>query len=128
MTKDEEIKSKDEEKKSSAMDSKFKSLEKRLAMMERNTVNISEVSKKNELAEKLSDYIGVFDHKDKSLGAVARYGVKKLGINCKSGHECAALDGYFSAKSSGAASSRYVLDSRSDSNNQIDKYFTGEAA
>jgi len=121
---DEKKEVKDEEKKSSAMDSKIKSLEKRLAMMEKNTVNISDVSKKNELADKLSNVIGVFDHKDKSLDAVARYGVKKLGINCKSGHECSALDGYFAAKSISTA--KYSLDSRVGSNDQIDKFLRGE--
>jgi uncharacterized protein len=118
---DDKKETKDEDQKSSAMDSKIKSLEKRLAMMEKNTVNISEVSKKNELAEKLSNVIGVFDHKDKSLDAVARYGVKKLGINCKSGHECAALDGYFAAQS--ASTTKYGLDARVTSSVRIDKYF-----
>lgn len=123
---DDKEKAKDEEKKSSSMDSKLTTLEKRIAMMEKNTVNIREVSKKNDLADKLSNYIGVFDHKDKSLDAVARYGVKKLGINCKSGHECAALDGYFSAKD--AVSARYVVDSKSVRNDQISKYLNGEKA
>lgn len=127
---DEEKKAEDEEakdeetKKSDAMDSKIKTLEKRLALMEKSNIHASQVSEKNALAEKLSDFIGVFDHKDKSLDYVARYGVKKLGINCKAGYECAALDGYFSAKAS--QTKKYGLDSKMESNDQIDKYLAGE--
>ena len=45
------------------------------------------ISERNALAEKLSQHIGTFDHADKTYKEVVRYGVKKLGLRCKPGHE-----------------------------------------
>lgn len=56
-----------------------------------------EISERDSLAKKLSDQIGVFDHADKTLQEVAEYGIKRLKLNCKKGHEQAVLDGYFAA-------------------------------
>lgn len=139
MTKDEEEKKDDdkeekkeeakdeEEKKSSAMDAKvIKSLDARLKAIEKNTISLSEISKRNELAEKLSHEIGVFDCADKNLDSVAKYGVQKLGIKCKSGNEFDALNGYFAAKKKDQHI--YVADSNSSGSGQIDKYLRGETA
>lgn len=53
-----------------------------------------ELSKRNDLAEKLSHHVGAFDHAEKTLNEVAIYGVKKLGIQCSKGHELSALNGF----------------------------------
>lgn len=55
---------------------------------------VTEVSARNALADKLSHHIGTFDHADKTLAEVAKYGCEKLGIACDSGHEHTALNGY----------------------------------
>ena len=52
------------------------------------------LSKRNELAEKLSQHIGAFDHAEKTLQEVADYGVKKLGLRCEKGHEQTAIESY----------------------------------
>lgn len=52
------------------------------------------LSKRNELAEKLSQHIGAFDHTEKTLQEVADYGVKKLGLHCVKGHEQTAIESY----------------------------------
>lgn len=85
---------------------------------------LKEISHRDELAAKLSRHIGVFDHKDKTVSEVARYGVKKLGISCKRGHEEAALAGFLMGKriSSPAAA---ALDSKRSSSSQIDAYLNG---
>ncbi len=121
--KDEEVKD-EEEKKASGMDSIVKSLERRISSMEKNIISPAEMQRKSELANKLSNVIGTFDHSNKSLSAVARYGVKKLGINCTSGHEVSAVEAYLSALSKN--NQRYGLDSSSiEKNDQIDKYLIG---
>ena len=84
---------------------------------------LKEISQRDDLAAKLSRHIGVFDHKDKTLAEVARYGVKKLGLPCKRGHEESALAGFLMGKkvSSPAASAQ---DSKRSSS-QIDAYING---
>ncbi len=55
------------------------------------------ISQRDALAEKLSKHIGTFDHKEKTLEEVAAYGVRKLGLSCKRGHEESVLEGYLIA-------------------------------
>jgi uncharacterized protein len=58
-----------------------------------------ELSKRDSLAKKLSHHIGTFDHSQKTTKEVAEYGIKKLGLKCKAGHEVSMLDGYLAAAS-----------------------------
>lgn len=58
---------------------------------------ILEISQRDALAAKLSQHIGTFDHSDKTLAEVAAYGVKKLNLTAKAGHEQSVLDGYLAA-------------------------------
>lgn len=85
---------------------------------------LKEISRRDALAEKLSNHIGTFDHKEKTLNEVARYGVKKLGIICQKGHEEAALVGYL--KGARVSSVAIAQDSRRPSSNQIDAYLRGD--
>lgn len=122
--KDEDVTKKEEEKKSDAMDSKIKELQSQVSELEKNNISLKDISKRNDLARQLSYEIGVFDCSDKSLGEVASYGVKKLGINCKPGHEFSALEGYFVAAKKSSSNTFYGLDSKSKTtgDDQIDKY------
>jgi hypothetical protein len=92
-----EEKKKDEK----GMDAKIKDMAKQLA--EIRSINaksiLQEISKRDELAKKLSPLIGVFDHVDKTLTEVAEYGIKKLNLFCKKGHEESMLSGYLQANS-----------------------------
>jgi hypothetical protein len=56
-----------------------------------------QISKRDDLAKKLSQHIGTFDHKEKTLSEVAAYGIKKLGLQAKKGHEESVLSGYLAA-------------------------------
>jgi hypothetical protein len=56
---------------------------------------LSEVAQRDVLASKISDFVGTFDHADKTLDEVAGYGVEKLGLKCPKGTELVALDAYF---------------------------------
>ena len=56
-----------------------------------------EISQRDALAAKLSQHIGTFDHKEKTLDEVATYGVRKLGLSCRPGHEQSVLQGYLAA-------------------------------
>lgn len=59
---------------------------------------VADSIKKEELANKASNFVGTFDHREMSLAEVAQYCVKKLEITCDSGAELAALEGFFVAK------------------------------
>lgn len=52
------------------------------------------IARRDALASQLSKHVGTFDHAEMTESDVARYGVKKLGINCPKGTEIAALAGY----------------------------------
>lgn len=53
-----------------------------------------ELSDRDELARKLSQFVGTFDHSSKTLRQVAQYGVEKLEIPCSKGQEISALKAY----------------------------------
>lgn len=80
-----------------AMDAaEFKRISTELADLKKNGTKaiLAEVTARDSLAKKLSDHIGTFDHADKTLDEVAKYGVKKLGITCAAGNEHAVLTGF----------------------------------
>lgn len=84
---------------------------------------LREITVRDKLAAQLSQHIGVFDHKDKTVAEVARYGVKKLGLQCKRGQEEAAINGFLvGAKPSSIAAS--AQDSKR-AYSQIDAYIKG---
>lgn len=56
---------------------------------------LSEINQRNELATKLSEYVGSFDHAEMTLGDVAKYGVAKLKIpGVVAGQEIGAVNAY----------------------------------
>jgi len=83
-----------------------------------------EISKRDSLAKKLSHHIGTFDHSQKTTKEVAEYGIKKLGLKCKSGHEISMLDGYLAAASKSNVSPIFAKDSAQKSD-CIDSYLKG---
>ena len=80
-------------------------------------------AQRDELATKLSNHIGTFDHADKTLEEVAAYGVKQLGLVCERGHEQSVLAGYLAAAKVSPAVAM-TQDSASHSS-QIDAYLKG---
>lgn len=107
---DEDSEAKDEDEPSKGMDSSMKRV-------------LREITVRDKLATSLSQHIGAFDHKDKTVAEVARYGAKKLGLQCKRGQEEAALNGFLmGAKPSSIAAS--AQDSKR-AFSQIDAYIKG---
>jgi hypothetical protein len=83
-------------RKGGAMDAKLKALTREVMDMKRRQTKslLREISRRDDLALRLSNHIGTFDHKEKTITEVAQYGVKKLGLRCKPGHEESVLAGY----------------------------------
>jgi hypothetical protein len=70
-----------------------------------------ELSAKTELYSKLSVHVGAFDHSEKGLKEVAKYGVEKLGIKCEDGQEVAVLNGFLHNRPAPTSAAMYSLDS-----------------
>jgi 8-oxo-dGTP pyrophosphatase MutT (NUDIX family) len=81
---------------------------------------LGEISRRDELASKLSTVIGTFDHADKTLAEVTKYGIDKLGLACPAGHEETALNAFFAAKK--ASTTGFALDSQAKRSGELDAY------
>ena len=84
---------------------------------------LREIFQRDALAAKLSHHIGVFDHAEKTLTEVAKYGVKKLGLSCKPGHEQSILAGYIPGAKPNVISASAM--DRKPASSQIDAYLKG---
>lgn len=127
LSKDEDEKKPDgDTEKPAGMDAKLKNLTREINEIKTtNTKNLFiEISRRNALAEKLSNHIGTFDHSDKTFSEVAKYGIKKLGLKCKSGHEESVLEGYLMGARLNSPVAGYAKDSQVESS-CIDAYLNG---
>ena len=108
---DEDAECEDKKEAAAAMDSALKKLEKDVESLKSNGFKavMSEVNKRNKLAEQLSHYVGAFDHAEKTVAEVAKYGVEKLGLKSPQGHEATVLETFFTTKQMDNAV--YVADS-----------------
>lgn len=107
-----------------SMDAQVKQLKSDFDTFKKNGIKslMLEISKRDALANKLSKHIGVFDHADKTLHEVAEYGVKKLKLQCKNGHEEDTLSGYFSAYKPAEKSEGQAMDKKPTS--LVDTFIT----
>lgn len=59
---------------------------------------LGRIAKRDDLAAKISQHVGTFDHKSMTLDDVVAYGCDKLGIKADKIVQAAVLDGYLQAK------------------------------
>lgn len=71
-----------------------------------------QISKRDQLASRVSEYVGTFDHTGMTADQVAAYGVKKLGITCDKGHESIALDAWMQGRKPEREQVTTAMDSR----------------
>jgi len=84
---------------------------------------LKEVGQRDALASKLSHFVGVFDHSEMTHEEVAKYGLKKLGIQAPKGQEFATINGYLhnrTVPTKRAVSS--VMDNSDDKPNFIQRH------
>lgn len=122
---DKEDKKKDDDKKSDSMDAKLKSLTNEVQSLKKDSLKtlMTEISKRDELASRLSHFVGTFDHREKTLDEVAAYGISKLGLRCTAGHEQAMLEGYLAARKQNG--NVVAIDSASEESNAVNAYLKG---
>lgn len=84
------------------------------------------ISKRDILANQLSQYIGTFDHAEMTLDEVAAYGTKKLELICEKGTELASLSGFLHDRSPLTAG--HGLDSKTAGQGMdgLDDYISGK--
>lgn len=80
-----------------AMRKEIEALKKQVAAMDTAKL-MKELSARDKLAERLSHFVGTFDHSAMTLAGVAEYGVKKLGIKAPKGAEAVALDAWMQGR------------------------------
>lgn len=85
----------------------------------------SEMAQVNSLVEDLSHQVGTFDHADKSLKEIAKYGIRKLGLSCHKGEELSVLKAYLKGKKSISAVATMDTGFRKNGSNQITAYLNG---
>lgn len=72
---------------------------------------VTEVASRDALANKLSNFVGSFDHREMTLSEVGKYGVTKLGLQCAEGQELTALNGYLHNRNAPSKSASMAMDS-----------------
>jgi 8-oxo-dGTP pyrophosphatase MutT (NUDIX family) len=87
-------------------------LESQLESIKKNGVKslMQEISRRTELANKISSFTGAFDHSEMTVGEVASYGVRKLGLKAPAGQEMVALDAYFVNRAPQSEQISFALD------------------
>lgn len=58
---------------------------------------VKHMARRDQLAAKLSDFVGTFDAAEMTEAQVAAYGIEKLELKAAKGQELAVLEGYFQA-------------------------------
>ena len=72
---------------------------------------IKQLAGRDDLAKKVSNFIGTFDSATMTHQQVAEYGVEKLGIKCPKGSETVALDVWMQGRTPDSQQLRAVMDS-----------------
>lgn len=110
------------------MDAQIKSLNEKIESLKNIGLKsvINEIAARDQLYNRVSPFVGTFDHSQKTLSEVVKYCVDKLGLKCKSGQEEPMLEGYLAAaKVSRPLSPIFDSMDSSGSSDMIDKYING---
>ena len=116
---------KEKKEKEEGMDSAIKKLTQEVNDLKKGGTKalLQQITQRDQLAAQLAPHIGTFDHSDKTLDEVAKYGVDKLGLACDNGHEITALKGYFHNRPSNVSS--FSFDSSSSGKGgKLDKFLS----
>lgn len=75
---------------------------------------MGEIAKRDALANRVSEFVGVFDHSEMTLQEVAAYSADKLGLKPTAGTEVVAVESYLHGRTPARASNVFALDSARD--------------
>lgn len=107
---------------------KIKTLEGKANAMDSGAL-LDEISKRDELADNLSQHIGTFDHQSKTLQQVAEIGAEKLSVPCDKGQELPALRAYLHNRAAPSQQKLYAVQASGEDSkavdNPVDSYING---
>ncbi|SFN98363.1 DUF2213 domain-containing protein [Xenorhabdus japonica] len=83
---------------------------------------IKQLAGRDTLAQKLTPFVGVFDHSSMTKQGVAEYGVKQLGIPCQKGQETVALDAWMHGRVPDAQKPTTTMDGTTSQQSIKDKW------
>lgn len=106
-----EVKTEDKCDTMDALRKQVAALTKQLAQVQDSGALIASIADRDTLANKVSDFVGTFDHAHMTAAQVAEYGVKKLGIPCAKGQERVALDAWMYGRTPDRLKPTFAADS-----------------
>ena len=124
-----EDKTEDNKERGYAMDSnEIASMQTKLNILiakEEKQNEIESYRKKMALFDDLSSHVGTFDHADMNLNQMAKYGVKKLGLECEEGVEVPVLRTYLNTMPKNVDYSAWYTFDHSDNQTSIKSLVEG---
>lgn len=121
----------DDKKEKDSMDSaaEIKALRARIAKLEGADIvkdAVTDIAKRNRIANELSNHIGTFDHSEMTSAQVLKYGVEKLGLKVAAGQEETAVTAYLAGRKQTTAG--FAMDSKETvRSSQVDAYLNNNA-
>ncbi|CAK9884757.1 MAG: hypothetical protein XXXJIFNMEKO3_01149 [Candidatus Erwinia impunctatus] len=104
-----------------ALKRKVAKLEKSKPTMDTGAL-LRQIGARDELARKLTPFVGVFDHAPMTAQQVAEYGVGKLGIQCGKGTEAIALDAWMQGRVPDSQKPSVAMDKAVSNQSILDKW------
>ena len=112
--KDEEVKTEEAPKAMDAMRKQIARLEKQLTTAQDSGAVMASIADRDALAQKLSGFIGTFDHAAMTAKQVAVYGLDKLGVKTDPGTERVAIDAWLHGRTPDYKKPTYAADTGSN--------------
>lgn len=105
----------------SSMKRKIVRLEKARPTMDTGEL-LKQIGERDALAQKLTPFIGVFDHAPMTKQQVAEYGVEKLGIRCDKGTESIALNAWMQGRTPDSQKAHATMDTAAGTDSIMKKW------
>ena len=105
----------------SSMKRKIARLEKSKPTMDTGTL-LKQIGERDALAQKLTPFIGVFDHAAMTKQQVAEYGAEKLGVKCDKGTESIALNAWMQGRVPDSQKARVTMDAAAGVDSIMEKW------
>lgn len=105
----------------SSMKRKIARLEKARPIMDTGEL-LKQIGERDALAQKLTPFIGVFDHAPMTKQQVAEYGVEKLGIRCDKGTESIALNAWMQGRTPDSQKAHATMDTAAGTDSIMKKW------
>lgn len=105
----------------SSMKRKIARLEKARPTMDTGEL-LKQIGERDALAQKLTPFIGVFDHAPMTKQQVAEYGVEKLGIRCDKGTESIALNAWMQGRTPDSQKAHATMDTAAGTDSIMKKW------